>query len=176
MVLVKANASQACSRTAPIIVDALIGLCCSDVSFHLRVQRIVICRCKCLARLLKSRDSSTCCSNRLLQAAIISEHNGVRFDANKLAHLTKYIIEHTFVQHQGKVYKQTTGVAMGVHNSPQTATSTAWYETIYMLTIFEVSAIASQVYLKSRPIAAMWISIMQTGNKGGTISHYYSHY
>jgi hypothetical protein len=63
-------------------------------------------------------------------------HNGVRFDANKLAHLTKYIIEHTFVQHEGKVYKQTTGVAMGVHNSPQTANLyCAWYETIYMLTI-----------------------------------------
>jgi hypothetical protein len=41
-------------------------------------------------------------------------HNDIRFDASKLALLTKYIIEHTFVQHEGTVYKLTTGVAMGV--------------------------------------------------------------
>lgn len=60
--------------------------------------------------------------------------NGIRVDPHKLAEMTNFIIEHTYVQHNNSIYRQQMGIAMGMNNSPQMAhLYCAMFETEFML-------------------------------------------
>jgi hypothetical protein len=60
--------------------------------------------------------------------------NGIRVDPHKLAEMTNFIIEHTYVQHNNSIYRQQMEIAMGMNNSPKMAhLYCAMIETEFML-------------------------------------------
>ena len=60
--------------------------------------------------------------------------NGVRLSAETLSDMIDYLIDHSYVEHTGIIYRQVIGMAMGVHNAPQMANLyCASYELQYVL-------------------------------------------
>jgi hypothetical protein len=60
--------------------------------------------------------------------------NGVRLDVDKLCDMVDYLIDSSYVAHNGTVYKQVIGMAMGVHNAPQIANLyCAYYKLHYII-------------------------------------------
>jgi hypothetical protein len=60
--------------------------------------------------------------------------NGVRLSAETLSDMIDYLIDHSYVEHTGIIYRQVIGMAMGVHNAPQMGNLyCASYELQYVL-------------------------------------------
>lgn len=61
-------------------------------------------------------------------------NNGVRLDADLMSDMVDFMLDNSFVSHGGVNYRQTVGMAMGVHNAPQLANLyCGYYELQYML-------------------------------------------
>jgi hypothetical protein len=64
---------------------------------------------------LNCHRSTTTCSEHDVGYPI---KNGVRLDVEKLCDMIEYLIDNSYVAHNGIVCKQVIGMAMGVHNAP----------------------------------------------------------